>query len=107
MSENETGLQVDTRKEKLQKIHKSTIDLHNLGALKYEETKPTFQPDFPPYHTTPQSFATTATPTTKRPKFLIFPAPDSRPGGGWSTSLGNVEKLRRSLRMKSGSCRTQ
>ena len=46
MSENETSLQLDTRREKLQKIHKSTTDLHNLGALKYEETKPTFLPFF-------------------------------------------------------------
>jgi len=48
MSENETSLQLDTRTEKLQKIHKSTIDLHNLGALKYEETKPTILPPQPP-----------------------------------------------------------
>ena len=48
MSENETSLQLDTRREKLQKIHKSTIDLTNLGALKNEETKPTISPSQPP-----------------------------------------------------------
>ena len=72
MSENETSLQLDTRTEKLQKIHKSTADLQNLGALKYEETKPTFLPFFRPKHATPQPLAPSAPPPTKKPKFLVF-----------------------------------
>ena len=65
----------------LQKIHKSTTDLQKLGALKYEETKPTFQSRSAPYHATPQPLATTATLTTKRPKFMVFPVPETRPSG--------------------------
>ena len=72
MSENETSLQLDTRREELQKIHKSTTDLHNLGALKYEETKPTFLPFFRPKHATPQPLVPSAPPPTKKPKFLVF-----------------------------------
>ena len=67
MSENETSLQLDTRRERLQKIHKSTIDLPNLGALKYEETKPTFLPFFRPKHAIPQPLAPSAPPPTITP----------------------------------------
>ena len=102
MSENETNSQLDTRRQKLQKIHKSTIDLQNLGALKYEETKPTFLPLFRPKHAIPQPLAPSAPPPTKKPKFLLFqtrkfcPVGFNTPGGPPSTSAGErayVERL--------------
>ena len=43
---------------RLQKNSNFTTDSHNLGALKYEETKPTFHPRFAPKHATPQPLAT-------------------------------------------------
>jgi len=87
MSKNAANKPLDTRREKLQKIHKSTTDLHNLGALKYEETKPTFLPFFRPKHAIPQTLAPSAPPPTKKPKFLVFqtrkfcPVGFNTPGG--------------------------
>ena len=58
MSENETSLELDTRREKPQKIHKSNTDLQNLGTLTNEETKPTILPPQPPQ--TPDPTTTSA-----------------------------------------------
>jgi len=57
---------------RLQKIHKSTIDLQNLGTLKNEETKPAFPPFFRPKHAIPQPLPTPAPCSTMKPIFMIF-----------------------------------
>ena len=56
----------------LQKNYNSTTDLHNLGTLKIEETKPTFQPRYAPYSNISQSLAKTDPVRTMRPKFMVF-----------------------------------
>jgi len=103
MSKNAANKPLDTRREKLQKIHKSTTDLHNLGALKYEETKPTFLPFFRPKHAIPQTLAPSAPPPTKKPKFLVFQTRKFCPVGSnmWTADLTCARPMSRGCLMSS------
>ena len=81
---------------RLQKNNNFTTDLQNLGALKYEETKPTFLPPQLPQTPAPQPLATTPPPPTKKPKFLVF---QTRKfcliGGSWPPAKDTLGQTRR------------
>ena len=59
---------------RLQKNIRFTTDLTNLGALKNEETKPTFQPLDCLQHKTPQPLPSTPISSATKPIFTIFQA---------------------------------